>query len=79
MSKDVDFFFDMHICVEDREQGEDLENLIEDNKGLIADWDIEFLDAGGNPIEGSIIDIQFQSFEAVAAFGKLLIEGGYTI
>ena len=79
MSKVVDFFFDLHICVEDSVQGEDLENLIEDNQGLIADWDIEFTDEGGNPIEGSIIDVQFQSFEAVAKFGELLKDRGYEI
>lgn len=79
MSKEVDFFFDLHINVEDNVQGEDLENLIEDNQDLIADWDIQFVGEGGEPIEGSIIDIQFQSFGAVAAFGELLKERGYEI
>ena len=79
MSKSVDFFFDLHINVEDNVQGEDLENLIEDNQNLIADWDIQFVGEGGEPIEGSIIDIQFQSFEAVAAFGELLKKRGYEI
>lgn len=79
MSKELDYFFNMHISAEDKEQAEELDNLIENNQNLIMDYDIDFTDEYGNPIEGSVFLIQFGSVEAISKFSELLIEIGYEI
>lgn len=80
MSKELDYFIDLHINVEnDRVQAEDIENYIEDNRNLIADWDSTIVDIDGSRLEGAIFDIQFIEFDFVSEFLEGLEKLGYEI
>lgn len=80
MSKELDYFIDLHINVEnDRVQAEDIENYIEDNRNLIADWDSTIVDIDGSRLEGAIFDIQFREFDFVSEFLEGLEKLGYEI
>jgi translation elongation factor EF-Tu-like GTPase len=68
----MDAFLDINISCDNVVEAEDLENIIEDNADLIADWDFE-----GD--EQPIISLQFLSFDNLSEFVKVLKENGYEI
>ncbi|MHA2084717.1 MAG: hypothetical protein ACXABD_13250 [Candidatus Thorarchaeota archaeon] len=73
----MDFLFDINIGCDTLIQLEDLENTIELNADIIADWDIEspyiYEDDGG------IVSLQFSSAKNLSKFVEILKENGYEI
>lgn len=76
MSKELEYHIDMQIRIEDKEQSDELIELLEANEDIISDYDPEY-DEGRDMYW--MVSVQFTNVLSLTSFTGKLVKKGYKL